>query len=304
MIRAPRVILKLMSESRNTFGTAVRTWRDRLSPTDAGLSSGHGRRALGLRREELAAVAGISVDYITRLEQGRSKTPSAQVVASLARALQLDITERDHLYRCAGLLPPQPGQISSHVPAGVQRLITRLGDIPLAVFTADWTLVTWTPLWESLIGDPLALPPEERNLVHQMFLRTADPAEPSSAPVSHRGDDAVQAAIVADLRTAATSYPDDRRLHDLIQRAISTSPRFADLWATGTVGSQTSDRKTIPHRLVGDITLDCDVLIVPGADLKVVAYTAAANTADADKLEFIRVMGAHTFPHTHEGQKV
>jgi transcriptional regulator with XRE-family HTH domain len=285
-----------VSELRNDLGTALRGWRDRLSPADAGVASGGGRRARGLRREELAVLAGISVDYVTRLEQGRSKTPSAQVVAALARALQLDIAERDHLYRSAGLLPPQPGQISFHVPAGVQRLITRLGNIPLAVFSADWTLIMWTPLWASLIGDPLALPPGERNLIHVMFIRPADTADRSSLPVrAHRGDDAVEAALVADLRTAASTYPNDQRLHELIQRAIDTDPRFAELWASGAVGSHASDRKTIAHPLVGDITLDCDVLTVPGADLKVVAYTAATGTADAEKLELLRVTGAHDF---------
>jgi transcriptional regulator with XRE-family HTH domain len=282
-----------MSEMRNDLGRALRAWRDRLSPADAGVASGGSRRARGLRREEVAALAGISVDYVTRLEQGRSKTPSAQVVAGLARALQLDLAERDHLYRSAGLLPPQPGQISSHVPAGVQRLITRLGNIPLAVFSADWTLIRWTPLWAALVGDPLALPPQERNLIHVMFTR---PADGSSLPVrAHRGDDAVEAALVADLRTAASTYPNDQRLHELIQRATDTNPRFAELWASGAVGSHTSDRKTIAHPLVGDITLDCDVLTVPGADLKVVAYTAATGTADAEKLELLRVTGAHDF---------
>lgn len=286
-----------MATPRTDLQTVLRAWRDRLSPHDAGLASGSGRRAPGLRREELASLAGISVDYIIRLEQGRANAPSAQVVAALARALRLDVPERDHLYRSAGLLPPQAGHVPTHIPAGVQRLVARLGDIPLAVFAADWTLLTWTPLWETLLGDPLLLPAEERNLIHLTFQRTADTIAGSPiAPVrSAAGEEATQAALVADLRSASSAYPRDQRLQALIHRARTTSPRFAELWATGTVGSHTSDRKTITHPLVGDITLDCDILSVPGADLRVVAYTVAAGTSDAGKLDLLRVTGAHAF---------
>jgi transcriptional regulator with XRE-family HTH domain len=286
-----------VAAARTDLQTFLRAWRDRLSPEDAGLASGGGRRAPGLRREELAALAGISVDYITRLEQGRAHSPSAQVVASLARALQLDVSERDHLYRSAGLLPPQAGLVPMQIPAGVQRLITRLGEIPLAVFAADWTLLSWTPLWEALLGDPLLLPAEERNLIHLTFERTSEKAAHSPiTPVrSAAGDAATQAALVADVRSASSAYPRDQRLQALIRRARANSPRFAHLWATGTVGSHTGDQKTVMHPLVGDITLDCDILHFPGADLRVVAYTVAAGSSDAGKLDVLRVTGAHAF---------
>jgi transcriptional regulator with XRE-family HTH domain len=93
------------------LGPMLRTWRGRLSPAAAGLSAGRGRRVSGLRREDLAELAGISVDYVVRLEQGRYETPSAQVAAALARALQLTDAERDHLYRLAGLAAPARGQL-------------------------------------------------------------------------------------------------------------------------------------------------------------------------------------------------
>ena len=288
-----------MPSSSADLRSVLRAWRDRLSPRDAGVSSGGGRRAPGLRREELAALAGVSVDYITRLEQGRATAPSAQVVAALARALHLDDAERDHLYRSAGLLPPQRGQISTHVPAGAQRLVTRLGDIPVAVFAADWTVLSWTPLWAALIGDPLLLPPAERNVIHQTFLRTPEDAagSPLSPVRSEAGIEATQVALVADLRAASSAYPRDRGLEDLVARAHAASPRFAQIWASGAVAGHASDRKTVSHPQVGDLTLDCDVLTVPGVDLKVVAYTTAAGTPDADKLDFLRVLGAHPFPY-------
>ena len=122
-----------MTASPSDLAATLRAWRDRLSPSAVGLPSGNARRAPGLRREELAELTRISVDYVVRLEQGRASTPSAQVVAALARALQLTHYERDHLYRLAGLVPPGDGEISDHIPPGVHRVLNRLGDAAVAV---------------------------------------------------------------------------------------------------------------------------------------------------------------------------
>jgi transcriptional regulator with XRE-family HTH domain len=129
-----------MSPQETTLGATIRAWRDRLTPADVGRPAGRARRAAGLRREELAELAGVSVDYVVRLEQGRASTPSAQVVSALARALRLSRQERDHLYRLAGLQPPLDGMINDHISPGMQRVLTRLGETPVAVFTADWRL--------------------------------------------------------------------------------------------------------------------------------------------------------------------
>jgi transcriptional regulator with XRE-family HTH domain len=274
-----------MSAAEKAFGTAVKTWRNRLSPVDVALPHGPTRRAAGLRREELAALAGVSVDYVVRLEQGRSRNPSAQVVAALARALQLDLAERDHLYRLAGLLPPT-GQVSTHIPPGVQRLVGRLGDVPLAVFTADWTLVSWTPLWSTLLGDPHDRPAGQWNLVRVVF----GDGELAPWPVCSSADPAVMAAgLVADLRSAAVTYPGDADLARFIEQMRADSPRFARLWDSGAVGAHLSDRKTIIHPAAGRLTLDCDILTAHGSDLRIVVYTAATGTPDAEKLDFLRV---------------
>ncbi|MDH6606444.1 transcriptional regulator with XRE-family HTH domain [Streptomyces sp. SAI-208] len=271
-----------------TLGRALRRWRDRLSPTDVGRPSRPGRRAAGLRREELADLAGLSVDYVVRLEQGRATSPSAQVVASLARALQLQPVERDHAYRLAGLLPPQEGTISTHVPAGVQRMLARLGEFPVGVFSADWTLLSWTPSWAALLGDPVARTSVERNLVRSVF--TTGPSGLAAWPVLQDGD-ALGPALVADLRTALVTYPRDRGLADLVEELRSTSAEFARLWDEGAVGPHVSARKTVVHPQVGEVTCDCDVLTVPGCDIRLVVYTVAAGSADAEKLEFLRVTG-------------
>lgn len=280
-----------MASSRSGFPALLRTWRDRLSPTDAGFTVVDGRRAPGLRREELAQLAGLSVDYVLRLEQGRAKNPSAQVVGALARALQLSRAERDQLYRGAGLLPPQDGTVSSHVPPGIQRLAARLGDVPIGVFTAAWTLVWWNTTWSALHGDPSVLPTAERNLARALFGNGA--AHALMLPVrSERGQDAFAASIVADLKDAVSRYPGDAQLDRLVRELREASGAFAHYWSTATAAAQhTSDRKTIAHPEVGDILLDCDVLIVPGADLRMVTYTAAGGSDDAGKLDLLRVTG-------------
>ncbi|MFE9442005.1 helix-turn-helix transcriptional regulator [Streptomyces sp. NPDC006602] len=285
-----------MASSHSDFAALLRAWRDRLSPTDAGFTVTDGRRAPGLRREELAQLAGLSVDYVLRLEQGRAKNPSAQVVGALARALQLSRAERDQLYRSAGLLPPQDGTVSTHVPAGIQRLAARLDDVPIGVFAADWTLVWWNTTWSALHGDAAVVPTAERNLARALFGNGL--AHAAMLPVrSERGQDAFEASIVADLKDAVSRYPGDAQLSGLVRELRSASEVFARHWATRTAAVQhTTDRKTILHPEVGDILLDCDVLIVPGADLRMVTYTAATGSGDAGKLDLLRVMHGRTAP--------
>ena len=274
-----------------TFGTALRRWRDRLSPASVGLPDRSPRRAAGLRREELGALASLSVDYIVRLEQGRSTNPSAQVVATLARSLQLSEAERDHAYRLAGLLPPAAGTISTHIPPGVQRVVGRLADFPVGVFSADWTLLSWTQPWAALIGDPSGRTTVQRSLIRAVF---SDGVSGLSAwPVRHP-DVGLEAALVADLRSALVDYPRDSHLQSLVAEMRTTSEHFARLWDAGGVGKHVSSRKTIEHPQVGDVTCDCDVLTVPGSDVRLVVYTAVEGSEDATKLELLRVTGGRS----------
>ncbi|HEY0690815.1 MAG TPA: helix-turn-helix domain-containing protein, partial [Kribbella sp.] len=204
-----------MTTHATELGATLRAWRDRLSPAAAGLPSGRARRTRGLRREELAELTGISVDYVVRLEQGRSTTPSAQVVAALARALQLTNTERDHLYRLAGLAPPADDEISDHIPPGVQRVLNRLGDTAVAVFAADWQLIWWNRGWAALLGDPSSMPPALRNFARDSCSINGDGPRLSQWPVTSLARDTVEAAIVSDLRRATGRFPNNSRLTNL-----------------------------------------------------------------------------------------
>lgn len=265
-----------------TLGVTLRAWRDRLSPAAVGLPRGRARRAKGLRREELADLAGISVDYVVRLEQGRFATPSAQVVAALARALRLTGPERDHLYRLARLDPPADGQVSEHIPPGLQRVLTRLGDTPLAVFAADWQLIRWSAGWAALLGDPSTVPPPLRNFARDTFPVDGDGPRLSQWPVTSAAGDAVEAAVVADLRRATGRFPRDARLSRLIGVLTAGNARFAELWAAGAVGAHREDHKIVEHPAVGPVAVDCDVLT--DGDLKIVILTAAPDSEDETRL--------------------
>jgi transcriptional regulator with XRE-family HTH domain len=281
-----------MSADETGLGTTIRAWRDRLTPADVGLPVGRARRAAGLRREELAELAGVSVDYVVRLEQGRASTPSAQVVSALARALRLSGEERDHLYRLAGLQAPRDGVINDHIPPGMQRVLTRLGETPVAVFAADWRLIWWNRGWAALIGDPSTVAPENRNLVKSRFPTATDlPGRLSVRQIVFENDEATDRAIVADLRRASGRYPHDKQLAALIRRRLDGNARFAALWHDGAVGGHAEDHKTIRHPEIGDITVDCDVLNDSDTDLKIVIYTAAPGSEDATKLDLARVAG-------------
>ncbi|MFF9765172.1 helix-turn-helix transcriptional regulator [Streptomyces sp. NPDC014636] len=268
------------------FGKAVRRWRDRVRPEAAGLPAGGQRRAAGLRREELAMLAGISVDYVTRLEQGRATNPSTQVVEALARALRLSEEERAHLFRLAGLAPPGPETVPTHITPSVQRLLDRLTGTPVAVFDATWTLLVANAPYAALMGDTSGRRGYERNGVWRHFLGPGTGAR--RTPQAQRDH---EAALVADLREVSERYPADRRLQRLIAELRGGSERFAELWNAGAVGRHEGSRKTIDHPQVGPVTLDCDVLTVGGSDLRIMVYTAEPGTEEAERLALITVLG-------------
>ncbi|MEO3821233.1 helix-turn-helix transcriptional regulator [Plantactinospora sp. B24E8] len=280
-----------MTTNETTLGATLRAWRDRLSPAAAGLPSGRARRAKGLRREELAELAGISVDYAVRLEQGRSTTPSAQVVAALARALQLTDSERDHLYRLAGLVPPSHAEISDHIPPGLRRLLNRLDDTAAAVFAADWQMIWWNRGWAALLGDPSSTPPHRRNFARDTFSTDGEGPRLSCWPVTSFAQDTVESAVVSDLRRATGRFPGSNRLTDLIQLLTTGNERFAELWASGAVGAHREDQKIVQHPVAGPIVVDCDVITDGDAERKIVILTADPDTEDETKFRLALLSG-------------
>ncbi|MDL4815167.1 helix-turn-helix transcriptional regulator [Actinomadura opuntiae] len=271
------------------FGRTLHRWRDRVAPEAAGLPAGGHRRTAGLRREELAQLAGISVDYVTRLEQGRASNPSPQVVEALARALRLSPDEREHMFHLAGLAPPGPDAVPAYITPSVQRLLDRLAGTPVAVYDAAWTLLLANPMYTALMGDTSSWRGFERNGVWRNFVGPENRVR--STPEERR---AFLAALVGDLRATAGRYHADQGLQRLIAELHRTSERFAELWDSGTVGRHDASRKTIDHPRVGTLTLDCDVLNVNGSDLRIMIYTAEPGTPDAERLALLGVLGTQS----------
>jgi transcriptional regulator with XRE-family HTH domain len=274
------------------FGRMVRRWRDRVAPGTVGLPAGGRRRATGLRREELAGLAGISADYLTRLEQGRATSPSVQVVESLARALRLTDPERDLLYELAGHAVPGLDVVPSRVTASVQRLLDRLGNTPVVVYDASWTLVVANAPYDALMGETTIWRGIERNAV---WRHLAGPGNRTVHTPQEQAD--FEARLVADLRLTAARYPADRTLKRLVRELAAQSPRFVELWESGDPDPRRQDlskHKTIDHPAVGRITLDCDTLIVAVDDLRIMVYTAEPGSEDAERLALAVVLGTQT----------
>lgn len=273
------------------LGPTIRAWRDRLDPAEAGLPHRRGRRTPGLRREELAELAGVSVDYVVRLEQGRATTPSAQVVTALARALRLTAGERDHLHRLASLTPPGPGLVSDHLTPGVHRIVSRVGDAAVAVFAADWQMVWWNRSWAALLGDPGAVPTPVRNFARCVFPVAADGPAVAQWPVVVQDQAHTEAAVASDLRRATGRFPGDPRLAGLVADLLAGNARFAELWAAGTVRAHREDRKVVHHPAVGPVAVDCDTLTDGEADLKIVVMTAAPGSDDDSRFRLAVLAG-------------
>lgn len=273
------------------FGRLVRRLRDRVAPETVGLRPGGRRRASGLRREELAGLAGISADYLTRLEQGRATSPSAQIVESLARALRVSDEERDLLYRLAGHATPGRDVVPSRITASVQRLLDRLANTPVVVYDATWTLLVANAPYDALMGDTSTWRGIERNAVWRNL------AGPGTRTVHSPEEKAeFEAQLVADLRLTATRYPADLSLKRLVRELSAASPRFVELWESGgtALPRETGKHKTIDHPAVGRISLDCDTLIVAGDDVRIMVYTAEPGTEDAERLALAVILGTQT----------
>jgi transcriptional regulator with XRE-family HTH domain len=282
-----------MAIDRTELAAALRHARQRITPGEVGLPSGSHRRTPGLRREEVAMLAGISVDYVVRLEQGRGPVPSAQVLGALARALRLDLDGRNQLFHLAGVSPPGPGTIDMHVRPSVLRLIDRFADLPVVVMSAKGDVLAWNAMASALHGDWSALPPHRRNINRLRFL--PDPADPPMSTVGTTEEEfeATAEQSVGSLRAASARYPSDTGLSALVDELRSRSEQFATLWNSGTVGGWRTHTKTVNHRALGPIVLECDALHIPDVDQSVMVYSAAPGTPAAELLALLTVVGIH-----------
>lgn len=265
--------------------------RSRVRPADVGLPATDTRRVPGLRREEVARLAGISVAYVIGLEQGRRLRPSVQVLAALARALRLDDAETDHLFALAGAARPAPGRLDRVVRARTARLLDQLAGTPAVVCDPIGTIIAWNELALALLGDLSEARLETRNVLRWRFLEAGrrrivydTPAEEERSAVE----------MVADLREAVARYPDDPDVARLLTDLSDGSARFRRIWADAPFEVERSSTKLVDHPDVGRLRLDCDVLHLVESDQRLVVYTAEPGTPAAEAIRLLAVIGTQS----------
>jgi transcriptional regulator with XRE-family HTH domain len=275
---------------RDQLADFLRRRREAVRPADAGIAGGPRRRTSGLRREEVAMLAGMSVDYVVRLEQGRSSQPSTQLLAALARALRLSDDERDHLFHLAGHQPPPADQVARLARAGLLRLLDLLGDTPALVLSDLGEVLAQNRASVLLSGDHTAFSGDRRYMIYRWF---TDPAARAAAPVEEQDHHARQ--IVADLRATAGRRSGDPIVTGLIDRLLAASPEFSRLWAEHEVAVRRADRKTFLHPRVGPLVMDCETLVTPNHGQELLVLTPA-DADTRDRLDLLRVLGTQEFP--------
>ncbi|WP_370544553.1 helix-turn-helix domain-containing protein [Frondihabitans sp. VKM Ac-2883] len=273
-----------MTSSFQELGAFLRRARANVQPVGSLLADGRVRRVPGLRREEVALLAGVSTDYYTRLEQGRRIVPSAQVVAALAAALQLDDASREHVRHlvAASEAPVAAPRTSvQRVRKGLWQLLEALGDHPVLVLGYDASVLASTRLARALFADFDAMAPKERNYARWLLL---DPAARSLFV-----DWELQArTAVETLRFAAGNHPHDRGLQALVGELMVGSAEFAAWWAQHQVQQRTYGTKQVVHPVIGELAVEYESFLLPGdRDQTVYVYTTAPDSASREAMSLL-----------------
>jgi transcriptional regulator with XRE-family HTH domain len=272
---------------RNQLADFLRTRREALQPEDVGLPRGQRRRTGGLRREEVAALCGMSADYYSRIEQQRGSRPSEPMLAAIARGLHLSLDERDHLFRLAGHPTPARELRLEHVDAGLMRVLDRLQDTPAQVVTSLGETLLQTPPAVALLGDETAYTGPDRSMVYRWFTR------PDVRQIYPGEDhDLHSRAFTADLRSAVARHGPRSRAAALAQRLLEVSPEFALLWSEHEIAVPRGHQKRIRTAELGVLEVYCQMLYDLDQDQALLIFTATPGSDSYDKLRLLSVIGA------------
>lgn len=275
---------------RDQLADFLRRRREAMRPAEVGIAEGPRRRTCGLRREEVATLAGMSVDYVVRLEQGRSSRPSVQLLGALARALRLSDDERDHLFHLAGHQPPPADGVARLARAGLIRMLDLLGDTPALVLSDLGEVLAQNRAARLLTGNHTGFSGDRRYAVYRWF---TDPAARAVTPPEERERHARR--LVADLRAAVGRRTGDSMIAGLVDRLQAASAHFRRIWAEHEVAVRRADRKTLLHPRVGRLVLDCETLVTPDQGQQLLVLTPA-DAETRERLELLRVIGVEEFP--------
>lgn len=275
---------------RRALADFLRHRREALQPEDLGLTAGPRRRTPGLRREEVAAMTGMSTDYYTRLEQSRSPQPSAQMLTALARTMRLTGQERDYLFLVAGQSVPSPVVAAKHVAPALLRVLDRLEDTPALIVSNLGETLEQNQMARSLLGDRSGYTGVARSDIYRWF---TDPAERLLYPEDDR--DRQSRALVASLRAAYAAMGSDSPAGTLLRVLQRAGGEFAELWEDHEIATRFADHKTIMHPELGPIELDCQALFTEDQSQALLVLTAAPGTEGHDKLRLLAVLGQERF---------
>ena len=275
---------------RPALADFLRRRREELRPTDVGLPAGARRRTRGLRREEVAALASMSTDYYTRLEQQRGPQPSEQMLVALARALRLTGDERDYLFRVAGHNAPAPVTAAAHVAPALLRVLDRLSDTPALILSSLGETLVQNRMAEALFGDKSRYTGLARSEIYRWF---TEPAERLRYPEDDR--DRQSRAQVANLRAAYGSMGPRSPAGELVRALQKASPEFAGLWERHEVAKRFEDHKILLHPELGAIEVDCQVLFTEDQSQALLVLTAPPRSEGYEKLQLLAVLGQERF---------
>jgi hypothetical protein len=267
----------------------LRSRRAALQPEDVGLPRGQRRRTGGLRREEVAVLSDMSIDYYNRLEQKRGPHPSEQMLAALARGLRLSLEERDHLFHLGGYAVPQRGRRADHVNPGMMRILDGLDGTAAQVISHLGETLRQTRLAVALLGDDSVHTGMSRSQHYRWF---TDPAARQLFPVQDHVT--MSRAMASHLHAAYTDDGPGSQAEKLTEALLARSPEFAELWRGHPVPGPYCAPKRLLHPQVGLLELHCQMLVDPDQSQSLVVYTATPDTESHDKLQLLSVVGAQS----------
>jgi transcriptional regulator with XRE-family HTH domain len=261
--------------ARDELGAFLRSRRERLTPADVGLAPGFRRRTPGLRREEVAQLAGIGVTWYTWLEQGRPINASAQVLEAIARTLRLDAAEREHLHRlAAGPDGPDPssdalGAVDHRLAPGIQTVLDAVSEMPACVYSSRYDLLAWNATYRTLFPSLVVAPVEERNALWHILATSG-----CCCSFLNRATEVPR--MVATFRGAFARHVGDPAWTGFVERLSAASPEFAELWAGHDVALPNNTHKVFDHHIVGVLHLTVTSLDVSASpETRVLVYTPA-----------------------------
>ena len=266
----------------------LRTRRTALQPEDVGMSRGPRRRTAGLRREEVAELAGMSTDYYARLERGNGPQPSEQMAAAIARGLRLSLAERDRLFLLTGHSAPKRVLRGDHVNPGLMRVLDRLkDDTPAQIMTTLGETLVQTPLAAVLMGEQTSFTGLERANVYRWF------TNPSTRMIYAPEEQARHGrTFVAQLRELFAKQGADSPSGAIVRALTASSPEFVEIWSEHAVGLAFTEEKTYVHPELGRITLLCQSMLEPDQAQLLLVLTAEPGSESYEKLRLLSVIGS------------